>query len=565
MTATKWTGPYTHSETASRARLEWDPIDGAARPPTDSVRFVVRWRVSTSTNPRKRTFTDVDAATRWAKHIAVAKLLHSPADDRGRPRDADYGAAQPVDAAAANTTHHGSPTPIAMLPTQRPVDLRDARDADIAEFVVSLIEEHQPRWEEEHQARWWIDQLETFKACFTYGPDDDRIGRHGIRAGDSKRFHLLRRDDFTEALRMRRGTNLAAAHRNRQRKCKYERLRADYHAKLAAWNAREGYRGRKPTPPPAPAHEADFSDTEVLIGPATEIHFRMACSFVFDRAFDAGLFPPGPNIYRQWNPRASGGRATRSTPFRKKPRAVATQRSFPGAGFWIDLGDTIAGRGEILDPASRLSTGERFRILPLVAWQLALRPSELVRLRADHVSSDGRQVLVEPEDGYHLKARDPGVVRTVPLAAVVAAFIRAHADSCLGADDGTVFVAATGMSFDNANFYRNFMRPALAKLCEQGGLWRHYPALRPGKLYDFRKAGITMWLTQGADTAEAASWAGHTEDEQSKSYRGVINGAGRRATWTDMDTALEAALRADPPRGEGALAGHVRDWLHSTG
>lgn len=592
MSETRWSGPYTHAKGPAGAKRTWDPMAGSgARAVPGANAYIVRWRVEGIGNPRKRTFDDVHAATAWARRIAAAKALRCAADERGWPLDnpAALGRREPKAAPRMpgpnprTPQHPTAPAPhsdtgapeqdphrdeVALSAGRARTDAGEPPSAaaglalpgrSIADFVDELVAVYRPTWEQRRQDRWWIDQLETFKACYTYGPDDDRVGRWGIRAGDSKHFRLLAPDgsDFDEALMMRRATNLAAAHRNRQREGKYRRQYGAYEAKLAAWQARSGHKGRKPVPPAPPAFETEHSADQVLIKANTEQRFRTASSFVFDRAFDGGLFPPGPSPYRRWNPRGSGGRASRSTPFRAPERSTAHSRDFPGAGFWVDLGDVMAGIGR---PAGEgLRAGERYRIMSLLVWQLAPRPGEVSRLRIEHLPEGGGAALIEPEPDYHLKARSPGVTRSVPLSRLVAALVHAHVASGLAAADGTLFTSPEGHALDYSNMYKTYLRPGIAVLEER--LWGPYPALQHGEAYDVRKAGITTWIAHGADTLEAARWAGHTEQELLASYRGLISGVGRRAVWTDIDATVESALRADPPRGDGPLARYIRSWL----
>lgn len=595
MSETRWSGPYTHANGADGARLAWKPrAGGGDKGVTGAVAYVVRWRVQGIDNPRKRTFDDVHAAATWARRITAAKVLFSAADERGWPIEAapqpaarpPAGPGEAAPDAATTPADSNQPRRDASAPVAGPaadgvepevtadralVDLgappigatagSDLPGRSVADFVDELVAVYRPTWEQRRQNRWWIDQLETFKACYTYGPDDPRVGQWGIRAGDSKHFRLLALDgsDFAEALIMRRATNLAAAHRNRQRAGKYQRLHAEYEAKLAAWQARSGYKGRKPVPPSPPHLETEHAADRVLIKANTEQRFRTASSFVFDRAFDGGLFAPGPSPYRRWNPRGSGGRATRSTPFRAPERATAHSRNFPGAGFWVDLGDVLAETGR--RAGEGLRAGERYRIMPLVVWQLAPRPGEVSRLRIEHLPAGGGTAQIEPEPGYHLKARPTGEIRAVPLSRLVASLVHAHVASGLAAVDGTLFVSPEGMALDWGNFYVAYLRPGIARL--ETDLWGPQSALHPGKSYDLRKAGITTWIAQGADTLEASRWSGHTEQELLASYRGLISGVGRRAIWTDIDTTVEDALRADPPRGDGPLARHIRAWLEA--
>jgi integrase len=617
VSGTEWAGPYCSAQAAGGAALAWDPLPGG-RPPGGAVRFVVRWRVTGFAHPRKRTFTDSVAAADWARRVAAARLLGAPRDDRGWPLSepatstvSDGGgttagrAPDPsrllADDVTAVTPGAGEPptgdgrhrttgehsggqaadlrrrsiggssgidipagTPTVCIPSlhmHSRMEPGAEPDPDIAGYVEKLVVAHRPYWEQTNQDRWWIDQLRFVQAALRYPPGDPRIARHGVAAGDSIHFRLLGHADLDAALNLRRTTNLRNAHQNRQRREAYERKLAEYEAKLVAWEARSGTgpRGRKPVRPAEPTVAPETSDGQVLISANTENRFKTALSFVFDRAFDAGMFPPGPNPYRQWAPRGSGGRhAGRRSPFRRPERHTAATRDYPGLGFWVDLGDALAARGRRV--ADGLRTSERYRILPLVAVLLAPRPGELVRLRLDHFLPDLGTVLIENEDG-HLKAREVGETRTAPLSGLVAALVDQHAAAGLAGPDGTLVLSPEGRELDLGNFYDKRFRPAIADLCGEGRPWPIYPALTSATFYDTRKAGITTWIVQGADTYEASTWSGDTEEELLRSYRGVHQGRGRRAVWRDIDTAVERALLEDPPRGDGRLATHVRVWL----
>lgn len=197
--------------------------------------------------------------------------------------------------------------------------------------------------------------------------DDERLGHHGLTAGDSKHFSLLGQRDFNHALRLRRGINLRVAHQNRQRQQKYDRLHAEYEAKMAVWDAGSGPRGRKPVPPAPPKVETATSEEQVLISAATEKAFRTTLSFVFDRAFDAGLFPPGPTRTASGTPAAAaaaaGTSAARSGPRSGTPPTAATTpasgfsstsatRSPNGAGSTPQGCETVSGTGSCRSPSS---------------------------------------------------------------------------------------------------------------------------------------------------------------------------------------------------------------------
>lgn len=259
MSETRWSGPYTHAKGVDGARLAWKPrAGGGDKGVTGAVAYVVRWRVQGIANPRKRTFDDVHAAATWARRITAAKVLFSAADDRGWPIEAapqpavqlpagpgeaaPDGAATPADGnqprrdasapvagpaanrVAAASTANRAPVDPSALPSGTTAG-SDLPGRSIADYVDELVAVFRPTWEQGRENSWWLGQLETLKACYTYGPDDPRVGQWGIHAGDSKHFWLLNTDgsDFDEALIMRRAMNMSARHRNRQRAGKYQR------------------------------------------------------------------------------------------------------------------------------------------------------------------------------------------------------------------------------------------------------------------------------------------------------------------------------------------------------
>ena len=518
-----------------------------------------------------------DAETRSATDRALA---HPP--NVGYPNPFDGGYQNPFDAPGAEGVgwprvegrrtrgahHQGEPAP--MTPPMPP----DAGDHEatgpntlgpaIEEFIDHLLRTYLPTWEAQsptgRSARWWVSQLTMLKTLLRYPDGDSRISRYGVRAGDGIHFSLLNHDDLDHAVIVRRTTNLRVMHQNEQRRARYERVQAAYETKLAAWEQGTGPRGRKPVPPQPPKQRPVFSpDGKSLVSPHAEKALRTAMSFVFDRAFDRGMFPPGPNTYRTWNPRGTGGRqATRRPPFRPVPKVTAEARSYPGLGFWVDLGDALAARGQRISPGLR--AGERYRVLPLTWVQLAPRPGEGCRLRDNRLLDDGT-ALIAPEHGGHLKARPVGEVRKAPLSRLLRALLDEHVAAGLAGPDGTLFLSPRGAALDPTNFYEDYLRPALRDLCGDGGPWDTYPALTSADFYDLRKAGITTWIAYGADSQVAATWSGHTEYELLTSYRGVIDGHGRRRLWAGIDAMVEQALTDHPPRGDGALARRIRQWL----
>lgn len=512
---------YRWSERGPSARLVGHQTSGARPPGADM------------------TTTTVTGSTPDALAIA---LQPTPTPDRAG------------DEAGLAREHAVATTPMAEA-SSRP------RVRDVATYIDELIMLYRPVWEEQGDeglgARWWIGQLEFLKAVLRYDPSDDP-DTLGVKAGDPLHFRHLGERHLNRALQLRRTVNLRVVHQNKQRQEKYERDLAKYEAKVGAWQGRPGHKGRKPVPPAKPKQAVAVShDGSVLVSTHAEKGFRTALSFVFDRAFDEGLFPPGPNPYRRWNPRGSGGRhAARRSPFRSVRKGTAEDRSFPGLGFFVDLGDVLAEHGRIIAPGVR--AGERYRVLPLTLVTIAPRPREACRLREEHLTD---VALIAPDPGGHLKHRPTGETRTVPLSRLVAGLAAEHIAAGLAGSDGTLFMSPQGDPLDLGNFYEDYLRPSIRHLSGTGRLWDEYPSLSAASFYDLRKAGITTWVAHGADTHEASRWSGHTEHELLTSYRGVIDGVGRRATWKGIDSMVEEALLSQPPRGDGPLAVRLRRWL----
>ncbi len=376
MSATQWSGPYCHAEDVTGERLAWDPLANG-RAPRPAVRYVVRWRVSGFANPRKRTFPDAGAGKDFAARIAAAKVLAAPCGARGwpmlaapeRPSAPSSPTESPAEPDGLQFDEPRVPAPDGLAPVEpapvgpQSADTRfgradapgsepivsghagpgrggpggggpggDGLDPSVKQYLDELTRAYRPYWEQTNQAQWWLDQLAFVDFALRYEAGDERLARFGLQAGESLHFSLLSERDFNHALDLRRTTNLRVAHHNRQRQQRYERLLGEYETKLAAWQARSGRKGRRPAPPPPPGAEPEFSRDKVLISANAENRFRTAMSFVFDRAFDAGLFPAGPNPYRQWSPRAAAdGRPPGAARFARSNGTPRRRGTIPGS------------------------------------------------------------------------------------------------------------------------------------------------------------------------------------------------------------------------------------------
>ena len=122
-------------------------------------------------------------------------------------------------------------------------------------------------------------------------------------------------------------------------------------------------------------------------------------------------------------------------------------------GFWVDLGDALADRGRGRPAGVR--SGERYRILPLTWVQLATRPGEGLRLRAEHHHDDSTALIV-PEPSGHLKHRPDGETRRTPLSRLVANPGAGHVEAG-PRPDGARFLSPTGEALDRTNFDEDFL------------------------------------------------------------------------------------------------------------
>jgi integrase len=505
------------------------------------VRVVVRWRAPGFAHPRKRTFvpTQAQAAIELAQQIRAAQLIAAPADAEAMPV---LGGAQSSPAASRDTL---GPTQSVKLTITTSAGLSGTEDLGftISEARQILQAEYAPQWQHSNNLGWWINQLDTLEGCYRYAADHPAVAQYGVEVGSSIHLSQLIVDDCGAALRIRRHTNLKAVHNNATKKAAYE-------AKLARYEesqVRSGG-GRRMAKPTEPDYAVEYDPNAMLIKDGTEKHFRMVQSFLFDRAYDRGWFGAGhANTWRIFNERSSGGRsAAQRSPFRIPKKINPLQRLFPPAGFFADLGDELACLGAQLSDERRL--GERYRYLPLIAWQTALRPGENANLQIDFLDlATPASVYVIAELGGHIKSREADDVRTVPLAALIAHLLKQHIASGFATSDGYLWASPHGHRFNTANWTRNFLRPALARTLE---LWPEYADMATDTMKLYRKAGESSWITYRLDTSLAAQWAGHDEATQLKHYKGVlattVNHPGAAHRWTGIDDYVHAALRDTP-------------------
>jgi hypothetical protein len=549
-----WSGPYSHIELRDGQRQPW-AADAKSRLPGGVARIVIRWRAPGFAHPRKRSFAPAErqSAIDLAQNIRAAQLINARADADAMP---DLNAAQ-RNLGGPSDGRDGTSVDLTLI-TSASASRTKALGHTVAEARQILQEEFRPGWEENRNLGWWVNQFDTLEGCFLYAEDHPAVAEYGVAVGSSKHLTLLTIEDFAEALRIRRHTNLRAVHNNAAKKAAYE-------AKLARYeqSQKRSGGGRRMTKPEEPSYAVEYDPGIVLIEAGTEKHFRMVQSFMFDRAYDRGWFGAGrANTWRLFNERSSGGRrAAKKSPFRTPQKVSPLERLFPPGGFFADLGDQLTRHGKQLSDGRHL--GERYRYLPLIAWQAAMRPEENRNLHIQYLDlgTPATAHLVADRD-WHLKGKSPEYVRSIPLAELSVHLINQHMASGFATSDGYLWASPEGHRLDVSNFTEDYLRPALACTLE---LWPEYIDMSADTMKLFRKAGESSLIAYRLDASVAASWAGHDEATQIAHYRGMlavtVNQPGAAHRWTGIDDYVHAALRDTPPCGDGQLASWLRSYL----
>lgn len=214
----------------------------------------------------------------------------------------------------------------------------------------------------------------------------------------------------------------------------------------------------------------------------------------------------------------TAGHAPKPRPSRRRERLV------PDLDELFDLADAIGELGPLM-PDGR-PRGARFRSLILCAGTTGARPGELVAHRPNWIDWDLEPAVIRyhrteaavygyvlnPEErgrrDRELKHCEEDDYRPVPLINDVRAALREHVERGYASAERT-WLSPTGRGhLDFGNMVDDYWRPALARVfagTPKAALVTASPKI-------LRKAAITWWADCGINQAEAAEWAGHSEE-----------------------------------------------------
>lgn len=424
-----------------------------------AVSYFVRWRVDGT--KRRRSFKTKGHASTFRDLLLKAKLNGWAADERGWPIDPQL--------------------PVAPQPTE-PADPEQPLGRTIEQYIddvwwptISTTLADKSRLGHRRNADLAVQLLRLQEG-------DPRIGATSA-AGDSIRLASWTSDDTKAALAARRRINGRVAARNR-------RL--------------------------LDAAASDPNITEVTLAPeecspATLRAFKITLGMIAKAAIASGQVSGDPMA-------DTARHAPKPRPSKRRERLV------PDLQELFDLADAIAAIGPLM-PDGR-PRGERFRSLILVAGTTGPRPGELVAHRPEWIDWDSEPavirfhrteaavygaVLTAAERGRRerqLKHSDEEESRLVPMIGDVASALREHFDRGYASPSRT-WLSPTGRGhLDFGNLVEDYWRPALERVfagTPKAALLEASPKV-------LRKTAITWWADRGINQAEAADWAGHSEE-----------------------------------------------------
>ncbi|NBO55576.1 MAG: site-specific integrase [Actinobacteria bacterium] len=166
------------------------------------------------------------------------------------------------------------------------------------------------------------------------------------------------------------------------------------------------------------------------------------------------------------------------------------------------------------EEASRLlaAIDPYFKPLVYIALTTGLRWSELAGLQLQDLDLDGPEPHLTVNRGLHATSDGPTYEkpkstaghRTLPLAAVQVAIIKAHLDSSSEhrSNGGTdpVFVTKQGRHLDYQNFTNRYFNPAV----KQAGL-------KDVRIHDLRRTTATIMVASQVDLKTIEAWMGHSD------------------------------------------------------
>ena len=425
---------------------------------------------------------------------------------------------------------------------------RVALGSTVADVAVMFERERWDGWGPSHRRNMrsvldFLVHTMVYREPFDDDPADvaawkrARLALPGVDEGDSLHLALLLAPDLTDAVLLRRTTDLRTDRLNTQAQLRHQRAWARY---LAAGTSRGGRRLREP------AHAVVLREPRAICEPRTEQLFTVVLGALLATAERAGLLV-GPN---PWHAFAPKGRP--HIGYRRPRRVAINDRNMPPLGLLVDLADAIAELGP-RDPRTGRPTGDRFRALvlsttagPRPSEQAGLHPSDYrsgsdPELRLAHSAGPASPSVSDDGSGYvvrdRLKGRNPGEVRVVGLARYVADALDAHLERGY-ASEQFLFTGPEGGPLRFGNITDTYWRPAVAKVFGRSS----EPRLREMEYRWLRKAAITWMIRAGLGIDRVSDLTGHSSAVLLAHYLGVVKAYPDHRLWTGWDAAWDWAV-----------------------
>lgn len=376
---------------------------------------------------------------------------------------------------------------------------------------------------------------------------DARLLLPGVEEDDSLHVVLVHPVDLSDALLVRRTTDLRIRRLNEQAIARWERQWASY---LAAVQARADGSRRGGRMPARPADEPVLRPGPEQVDPRTEEAFAKVLAALFNHAERAGALV-GPNPMRVLAPVGQPHLA-----YRRPVPLTITERNVAPIGRIVDLADAISACGPHNQSTGR-PQGHRFRALVLAATA-GPRPSELAGMGP-------QQYLPDPEEpallfgragvrasvgsageagapSFHVrektKSGPPGHQRHVGIAGVVAEALDRHI--ALGYPSPEfLFTMPGGGPLNLGNMTDTYWRPSVQRVF--GG--SREPRLRGMQFRWLRHAAVTWMIRAGLTAPEVSVLTGHSAAVMLRHYAGLSSAHRDLHQWRGWDDAWAWASR----------------------
>lgn len=433
-----------------------------------ATRFFVRWRVDG--RMRRRTFETKTHARQWRETLIAAKHQGWSADERGWPVHTMAPAPQVVAEAApgAGDSADGASD---LLTVETYVN-------EVWWPAVSVTLGDKSRIGHRRNADLAVKLLRVVDG-------DPHLRRMTTSVGDSLPVRWWTSDHTKSALAARRCINGRTAAKN---------------ARLLAASVADNGPGI-----------VELTLEPEQAAPATMRNFWLTLNMIAASAVAAGL--------------VTGDPMADTASHAPKPRASRrSDRLVPSLDELFDIADAISLLGPMMQDGR--PCGARFRSLVLCGGTTGPRPGELAAHRPEWFDWDNGPaeirfhrteaavygaVLLPEERGRRvrpLKHQAEDEFRPVPLIGDVAAAIREHFERGYSSPDRTWLSPSGRGHVDFGNLTSDYWRPAMHRVF--AGTKKDALATAPPKI--LRKTAITWWADSGINQAQAAEWAGHSEE-----------------------------------------------------